>query len=389
MPCTAPPPEIGLDLPRTQEKVLKGLDGLGLEVSVGQSCSSVTAVLRGTAPTTGSRGVVLLRGDMDALPVQERTGLPFASAVDGVMHASGHDLHTSMLLGSARLLADRRDWLAGDVVFMFQPGEEGYDGASKMIDEGVLDAAGRRADAAYAIHVMSSLQSGGTVFTKPGPAMSASDYLYVTVRGPGGHGSAPHLSPDPVPAAAEVISALQTLVARKMNIFDPVVVSIGVMHAGTIPNIILDQARFEASIRTFSSSARARLQAEIPRLLEFIAHGHSLDVDVGLAPGYPSTINDPAEAAMVQNSVSELLGPDRFHLLADPLTASEDFSRVLDEVPGAMTFLSAVPKGADHEKAAFNHSPFAIFDDDVLSDGAALYARLALDRLSPCITSPL
>lgn len=376
-------PEIGLDLPRTQEKVLAALDGLGYEISIGKDTTSVTAVLRGSGYTgnEAQRPTVLLRGDMDALPVQEQTGLDYSSRINGAMHACGHDLHTSMLVGAAHLLADRRHQLAGDVVLMFQPGEEGFDGASVMIREGVLDAAGRRADAAYGLHVMSSLADGGTFLSRPGTAMSSSDGLVVTVQGAGGHGSAPHAAKDPVTAAAEMIMALQAMVTRQFNVFDPVVVSVGVLQAGSKRNIIPDTARFEATIRSFSAESKARLKTSIPRLLESIAAGHGLSVTVDYIEEYPLTVNDGRESAFARNVVEELFGSSRYQELANPLAASEDFSRVLAEVPGAFLFLSGVPDGTDYATAAYNHSPFAIFDDAVLSDGTALYARLALDRL--------
>ena len=193
-------PETGLQLPRTQEKVLKALDGLPFEITLGKSTTSVTAVLRGNAPLRfrqPEKPTVLLRADMDGLPVQERTGVDFSSKIDGAMHACGHDLHTAMLAGAATLLAERRDQLAGDVVLMFQPGEEGWDGASHMIAEGVLDAAGRRVDAAYGMHVFSALEPHGRFATKSGVMLSASDALTVTVLGAGGHGSAPHIAKDP------------------------------------------------------------------------------------------------------------------------------------------------------------------------------------------------
>src|SRR3954451_19382154 len=212
-------PEIGLDLPYTQETVLTELDGLGLEISTGVTSSSVTAVLRGGGTDRDDAPVVLLRGDMDALPVQEAVDVPYRSQVDGRMHACGHDLHTTMLVGAARLLAAHRDRLAGDVVLMFQPGEEGYDGASHMIAEGVLDAAGRRPSAAFALHVMSGLSGigRGAVLTRPGPLMAACDGLFVTVRGRGGHGSAPHSAADPVPAACEMVLGLQTALTRSVD----------------------------------------------------------------------------------------------------------------------------------------------------------------------------
>ena len=191
-------PEIGLDLPKTQAKIIAALDGLGLEITTGKSLSSVTAVLRG-AKSDKSDKTVLLRADMDALPVTELANLPFKSQIDGAMHACGHDLHVSMLVGAAKLLVRNKEKINGDVVFMFQPGEEGFDGAGHMIKEGVLTASGRKADASYGIHVMSSAVPNGVFTTKPGTMMASSDELHVTVLGMGGHGSQPHTAKDPIP----------------------------------------------------------------------------------------------------------------------------------------------------------------------------------------------
>ncbi len=240
-------PEIGLHLPRTQERVLAALDGLPLEIGLGTDLSSITAVLRGGRPGP----VVLLRGDMDALPVTERTGVEFSSKHEGVMHACGHDLHTAGLVGAARLLSAHRTELAGDVVFMFQPGEEGFDGASHMIREGVLCAAGRKADVAYGLHVLSSMVPSHVFTGRPGPLMAASDGLFVRVIGAGGHGSRPHSGLDPVPVACEMVTSLQTMVTRRFDVFDPVVITVGMFHAGTRRNIIPDDATFDATVRSF------------------------------------------------------------------------------------------------------------------------------------------
>src|SRR5215472_6976726 len=234
-------PEIGLDLPLTQAKVLGALDGLPLEITKGQSLTSVTAVLRGAKPGK----TVLLRGDMDALPVTERTGLPYSSRINGAMHACGHDLHTAMLAGAAKLLSARQADLAGNVIFMFQPGEEGPGGGRIMVEEGVLDAAGERPVAAYALHVASSyLPVGCAVRLRP---VSAADTLHVTVHGRGGHGSQPHRAADPVPAACELVLALQAMVTRQFDVFDPVVVTVGMFHAGTADNVIPDEDQFRAT----------------------------------------------------------------------------------------------------------------------------------------------
>ncbi len=370
-------PEVGLQIPRTQERVLAALDGLPLEVSTGTATTSVTAVLRG-----GAAGpVVLLRGDMDALPVVERTGVDF-SATGPTMHACGHDLHTTMLIGAARALAARRDELAGDVVFMFQPGEEGYDGAGRMIDEGVLDAAGRRADATYALHVTSAMLPSGVFATRPGPLMAAAGKLQVTVRGAGGHGSAPHRAKDPVPAACAMVTALQTFVTRRFDVFDPVVLTVGVFQSGTAHNVIPDDAFFEATLRSFSPVAQARLLAESVEVVRGVAAAHGVDVDVVAEELFPLTTNDVTQAGVVGDVVRERFGEERFAELPHPLTGSEDYSRVLDAVPGAMVFLGATMPGADPATAPFNHSPLAAFDDSVLADGAALYAELAAQHLT-------
>lgn len=376
-------PEIGLDLPRTQEKVLKALDGLPYEITLGESTTSVTAVLRGEAPgASPGKPVVLLRADMDGLPVQERTGVEFSSKLDGAMHACGHDLHTSMLAGAATLLAERRHQLAGDVVLMFQPGEEGFDGAGHMIREGVLNAAGRRADAAYGMHVFSSLEPYGQFCTKPGVMMSASDGLYVTVLGAGGHGSAPHAAKDPVTAAAEMVTALQVMITRQFNMFDPVVLTVGLLQAGTKRNVIPESARFEATIRTFSEASREKMMRAIPQLLKGIASAHGVEVDVDYRGEYPMTVTDEDETHTAENVISGMFGDSRLSRWATPISGSEDFSRVLAEVPGTFVGLSAVPRGVDHTTSPFNHSPYATFDDGVLSDGAALYAELAVSRIA-------
>ncbi|MET3904466.1 M20 family metallopeptidase [Paenarthrobacter sp. 4246] len=376
-------PEIGLQLPRTQEKVLKALDGLPYEITLGKETTSVTAVLRGgAAHASAEKPVVLLRADMDGLPVQETTGVDYTSRVDGAMHACGHDLHTSMLAGAATLLAERRDQLAGDVILMFQPGEEGYDGASYMIKEGVLDAAGRRADTAYGMHVFSALEPHGQFVTKPGVMLSSSAGLVVTVLGAGGHGSAPHSAKDPVTAAAEMVTALQVMVTRQFNVFDPVVLTVGVLHAGTKRNVIPETARIEATIRTFSEESRRKMMEAVPRLLHGIAAAHGLEADVHYQEEYPLTINDEDETNTAEKVIAGMFGESRYSRMATPLGGSEDFSRVLAEVPGTFVGLSAVAPGADHATSPFNHSPYAMFDDGVLTDGAALYAELAVSRIA-------
>ncbi|MHB1527443.1 MAG: M20 metallopeptidase family protein [Candidatus Dormibacteria bacterium] len=368
-------PEVGLALPVTQRTVLEAIGGLGLEVTTGTSVSSVTAVLRGARPGPA----VLLRGDMDALPVQERTGLDFASKVPGVMHACGHDLHTAMLVGAARLLAAHREALQGEVVFMFQPGEEGWDGAGRMLDEGVLDAAGQRVASAYGMHVMSSQIPRGTFTTRPGTLMAANDGLHVTVHGAGGHGSAPHLARDPITAAAEMVTSLQTLVTRRFDIFDPVVVTVGTFHAGTRPNIIPDEAQFEATVRSFSTQAQDRIRAEAPALCRQIAAAYGMEAEVEYEDEYPLTVNDAAHTAFVAEVVTEVFGGTRYEPMRSPTAAAEDFSRVLAAVPGCYLMLGAHP--GNDVQAPNNHSPHAVFVDEVMPDGVLLHAQLAIRAL--------
>jgi hippurate hydrolase len=372
-------PETGLHLPRTQERVLGALDGLPLEISTGAGLSSVTAVLRGTAP--GDAAPVLLRGDMDALPVAEASGEEFA-ATNGAMHACGHDLHTAGLVGAARLLCARRGALAGDVVFMFQPGEEGHNGAGAMIDEGVLDAAGRRVEHAYGLHVNANAVPHGLVTGTHGPAMAGSYTLDVTVRGTGGHGSRPAFATDPLAAAAEMVGALRPAVARRVEPFEPVVVTVGLFQAGTAVNVIPDVATFRATVRMFDPALEPVLRQAFAESLRGIATAHRVEVDFELRERYPALINTSSEVDFVARVAPAVLGEERFALEAHPVMGSEDFSRVLDAVPGAFLRLGACPVDADPAKAPSNHASTARFDDTVLPLGAALLAGLAIDRLA-------
>ncbi|MFC8448018.1 M20 family metallopeptidase [Kitasatospora sp. NPDC057223] len=374
-------PETGLALPYTQEAVLRALDGLGLEITTGRKLSSVVAVLRGTATTGPAAPAVLLRADLDALPLQERTGLGYASRTPGAMHACGHDLHAAMLVGAARLLAEQRHQVAGDVVLMFQPGEEGHDGARLMLEEGLLEASGRRPVAAYALHATTGAPLG-TFANRAGPALAGSGSLTVTVRGSGGHSAWPHEARDPVPALCEMVTALQTAVTRGFDPFEPVVLGVGVLRAGTQASIVPATAVFEATLRAMTGPALARLRDLAVRTCRGIAAAHGLEADIDYAEGYPATRNDAGEAAFVADTVAELHGAHRFTPGERPAMVSDDIGRVLAEIPGVMTSLGALPSGLDPAAAAPNHSPSALFDDAVLPDGAALLAELALRRLT-------
>lgn len=367
-------PEVGFDLPRTQQAVLDALTGLPLEISTGTSLGSVTAVLRGDQEGP----VVLLRADMDALPIAEETGLQYAS-VTGAMHACGHDLHVAGLVGAARLLSARRESLAGSVVFMFQPGEEAGGGAPKMIAEGVLNAAGRPVDVAYGIHVLPGKL--GVFQTKPGPLMGGANLFELTVHGRGGHGSRPHEAVDPVPVLAEIILALQSYATRRLAPGDPAIISVTKLSGSSAVNIIPDSASLGATVRTLSREVLEQLRSELPRLAEGIAEAHGCTAEAKFTVVYPVTVNNPEVAVGAVEALREVFGESRVETLGAAIMASEDFSFVLDEVPGAFLFLGTTPPGTDPADVEMNHSPRAVFDDSILGDQAAALAALALSHL--------
>jgi len=257
-------PELGLHLPRTQSAVLEALDGLGLSTRKGDRLTSVVASLDGARPGPA----ILLRADMDALPVHEETGFEFASEVDGVMHACGHDAHVAMLVGAARLLARRREQLAGRVVFMFQPGEEGYHGARLMLEEGL--ASEPAPGAAFALHGDARYRAG-VVATRSGPILASGDTLEVVIHGRGGHASAPHDCLDPIPIACEIVQALQTFVTRRVDVFDPAVITIAKIEAGSTRNVIPETAHMLGTIRTVSERTRERVLEGVERLVKGLA----------------------------------------------------------------------------------------------------------------------
>lgn len=372
-------PEIGLHLPDTQAAVLEALAGLELEVTTGRGLSSVVAVLRGRAPVVGERPVVLLRGDMDALPVAEEVDVEYRSRRPGVMHACGHDLHVAGLVGAARVLHELREELAGDVVLMFQPGEEGPGGAEPMIAEGLLEAAGRRVDAAYAVHVYAADHPRGVWFGRPGPLMAAADEVRITVHGLGGHGSAPEKARDPVPVACEIVLALQSAVTRRFSVWDPVVLTVGRVAAGTKDNVIPDDAVLEATLRTFSAEHRARAHDVVGEVADGITRAHGMAAEVSIGNGYPVTVNDAVEFAFAREVVRDLFGADRWADMINPEAGSEDMAFVFEQVPGAYLNVSACVHD-DHARAEDNHSPRAAFDDSVVPDVAAALAELAMRR---------
>lgn len=376
-------PELGNELPITQEQVLTALDGLPLGVTVHESTSGIAATLEGSSPGP----TILLRGDMDALEMPEDTGLDFASRHDGQMHACGHDTHTAMLVGAAKLLSERRADFAGRVLFMFQPGEEGHHGARYMLEEGLLDVgpltdgSASPVDAAFAIHMTSALPSGW-VSTKGGAIMASADQILIRITGKGGHASEPFRAVDPIPVACEIVTALQTMITRSINVFDPAVVTIGRISAGTTNNVIPETAEIEGTIRAVSETTRAKVHEGIRRVADNIAEAHGCGGNVEIIYGYPVTTNDDRFAEFSLGLAAEVAGADSTVRLPNPVMGAEDFSYVLNELPGSMVFLGGTPHSANLATAAPNHSNRVVFEESSMSTGISMYAATALRHLA-------
>lgn len=373
-------PEIGLHTPKTRDKIRAALAHLPLEWAQGPSTTGLVATLNGGKPGR----CVLLRGDMDALPMPEETGLPFASSIPGTMHACGHDAHVAMLAGAAEILCARADEMAGEVRFMFQPGEEGYHGARFMLEDGLLGGEGQAhplPDAAFALHVMPNAPHG-LIGGRAGPLLAAADQLQITVTGRGGHASMPHDTLDPVPIACEIVGAIQTMVARRFSVFDPVVVSISKIEAGTAHNVIPDSAKLTGTMRTLSAANRARLRHEVPLLAAGIAGAHGLSAETTILEGFPVTVCDAAAVDFGEAVAREMLGEQAFQRLADPIMGAEDFAYVLEKVPGAMFFLGFAHEGDDWRQCCGIHSTRMMLDESVMPRGAAFLAGLATQFLA-------
>lgn len=362
-------PEVGLTLPATQAAVLQALAPLGLTTVTGRSCSSVVVRIEGALPGP----TTLLRADMDALPITERSGEPYASTVPGVMHACGHDAHTAMLAGAAHVLARWRERLAGTAVLVFQPGEEGYGGCLAMLGEGLLDD--HSPDRAFALHQSPTLASGH-VAGRPGQLLASSDQFTVTVTGRGGHASRPHEADDVLGAATAFVQTLHARVTRAADPAHPWQVAVSTCHAGTAPGVVADRAVLEGGVRAMDATGRERAMALVRHVAEGVASAHGCAADVTWSPAAPPTVNDPDQTSFALGTATALLGADRVHTLERPAFAAEDFGHILAKVPGALLQLGTRPPGA--ETPAPNHSPLMRLDEDALTAGVALYAALAL-----------
>lgn len=369
-------PELGLHTPMTRDKVRAALADLPLTWREGPSTTGLVATLKGGA---GPGRSVLLRGDMDALAMPEETGLDFASTIPGTMHACGHDAHVAMLAGAARLLCARADRLAGEVRFMFQPGEEGHHGARFMIDDGLIGGGADGTplpDAAFALHVMPNSRHG-MIAGRAGALMASADMFDVVVRGRGGHASMPHFSADPVPVAAEIVMALQSAITRQFDAHDPVVCTVAKIEAGSAHNVIADFAAMRGTLRSLSPKNRKGLAAMVQRVADGVTAAHGLTAEVTITEGFPVTVCDARAVALGEAVTSDLFGADAWHPLARPIMGAEDFSYVLEQVPGAMLFLGVAHEGADWQACEGIHSTRMVLDEAALPRGAALLAGLA------------
>ena len=359
-------PELGFGTKKTAEKVLGALDGLPLEIQTGVAENGIVATLKGggDGPTVG------LRADMDALPIQEETGLPFASEIDGKMHACGHDGHTSMLVGAAHVLSGMRARLNGTVKFFFQPAEEGGGGGKVMVEEGVADDV----SAIFALHLWPGLPFG-TAGTKAGPIMAAADAFEMTVRGKGGHGAFPHQTADAIAMAAQIVTALQTVVSREVDPVEPAVLTVGEIGAGSAFNIIPETARLGGTVRTLNEDLRQRMPERIEQIARGVAQGMRGDAELDYDFSYPVTMNDEGAARHALAVIGDLFGEENTLELPNPSMGAEDFAFFLEKIPGAFIWLGV------GEDVSYLHTPTFAFDEEILPQGSALLTALALDKL--------
>ncbi len=360
-------PELGFDTKKTAEKVLGALDGLPLDIHTGVAENGIVAVLEGESdgPTVG------LRADMDALPIHEETGLPFASEIDGKMHACGHDGHTSMLVGAAHALSGMRDRLDGTVKFFFQPAEEGGGGGKVMVEEGVADDV----SSIFALHLWPGLPFG-TAGTKAGPIMAAADAFEMTVRGTGGHGAFPHQTADAIAMAAQIVTALQTVVSREVDPVEPAVLTVGEIGAGSAFNIIPETARLGGTVRTLNADLRRQMPERIEQLARGVARGMRGDAELDYSFSYPVTMNDEGASRHALGVIRDLFGEENTLELPNPSMGAEDFAFFLEKIPGAFIWLGV------GEDVSFLHTPTFAFDEEILPLGSALLTALALEALS-------
>ena len=359
-------PELGFEEVRTAGIVAERLKSLGYEVRTGVGQTGVLGILR----TKRSGRTILLRADMDCLPIHERSGVEFASTNPGKMHACGHDGHTAMLLGAAQMIMERRDLVHGTIVLCFQPAEEGKGGARAMIEDGALD----EVDRVYGLH-LTSLYPTGQVLVRPGPVMASSDSIEVTIRGRGGHGAAPHQTVDPILTSAYFITQVQSVVSRNVDPTEPSVVTIGAVHGGTIHNVIPDHVELLGTVRAFSEAERAAMKPRIERVLSGCCDAQGAAYDYHYIDRYPVTVNNAHEAAYVHDLAVRTVGERRLGDLSQTMGA-EDFSFMLQRLPGCFFFIGSQ---CDERTAIPHHNARFAIDERCLVTGVQMMTALALD----------
>jgi amidohydrolase len=361
-------PELGFEEHRTAAIVAERLRSLGFEVHTGIARTGVIGVMKGRSPGR----TVMLRADMDALPILEENGHDYRSTHDGKMHACGHDGHVAMLLGAAALIADRKDAIAGTVCLLFQPAEEGHGGARLMVEEGVLERFG--VERAYGLHLSTKYPTGVLGF-REGPFYASSDSIEIEVQGKGGHGSAPHDTIDPIYTAANFVTSVQQIVSRQIDPLEPAVVTVGAIHGGTIHNVIPRSVRMLGTVRAFSEDVRKAMPARIERVLRACCESMGASYQYDYLWRYPVTSNDPDQTQYSRALADRLIGAERV-ITADKLMGAEDFSFFAQRVPACFYTLGA--QGSAETSNPHHSSTFDI-DEAALSTGVAMMAALAFD----------
>ena len=359
-------PETAFNEEKTAAYLAKAIEGLDMDVETGIATHGIVALMK-----TGRPGpTILFRADMDALPIKEATGLPFASTHAGVMHACGHDAHMAMVLGTAKVLNQLRDGLYGNIKFLFQPAEEGPGGAKPMIEAGVMQHP--TVDYAFGCHVWTEIP-GGSVGIVSGPIMAAMDRFDISIKGKGGHGAMPHECVDALEVGTQVVNALQRIVSRQANPLEPTVVTVGTFTAGTAFNVIPGEATLSGTTRTFSPSVWEQWEGRMRRIVSHVCASMGADFELTYTQGYPVTVNDPDMADLVKKCAADVVGPDKV-LTPQKTMGGEDFAFFLREVPGAYFAL-----GAGREGAASVHNPAFDFNEDILQTGVETFCRIAME----------
>ncbi len=363
-------PELSFEEHRTAGIVAERLRALGLEVHTGVGRTGVVGLLTGERPGP----TIMLRADMDALPMPEENDVPYVSQNPGVTHACGHDAHVAMLLGAARVLSERRAELGGRVAFVFQPAEEGSGGAKAMLDDGLIARFG--IERAYGIHIVTMLPSG-QIGLRSGPLMASVDSFDLVVDGMGGHGAMPHRAVDPVVVAADVVGALQRVVSREIDPLEPAVVTIGAINGGTTYNVIPPRVSLKGTVRSFAEETRDAMEGRIRRIAEHTCAAANATCSLEWHASYPVTVNDPGEAAFVRDTLAAALGAERV-VETPPVMGSEDFSYFAQVVPACFYFLGA----ADAAHPYPNHHPAFDIDEQAMATGIEAHVAVAIAALA-------